>query len=48
MTMMLHALELRFIHPISGEQLKITADLQGEFNRMIEVLGFDYDCSIKN
>ena len=43
MTMMLHALELQFLHPVTSEQIKITADLHGEFERMIRVLGFDYD-----
>ena len=42
MTMMLHALKLQFIHPISGDKVIITADLHDEFKRMIEELGFSY------
>ncbi len=43
MTMMLHASELQFTHPISGEHISITANLHSEFKRMIERLGFRYD-----
>ena len=42
MTMMLHAAELQFAHPASGEHVIITAELQGEFKRMIDELGFNY------
>lgn len=45
MTMMLHALELQFSHPVTGVQLKIKAGLQSEFTRMIDVLGFNYSYS---
>ena len=48
MTMMLHALKLHFTHPITGAQVKITADLQSEFKRMIDTLGFNYSYSNKN
>lgn len=34
-TMLLHALRLRFRHPISGEDIVIEAPLQAEFSRMI-------------
>ena len=40
MTMMLHALELNFIHPISEEPVAITATIQDEFQRMLTELGF--------
>ena len=42
MTMMLHALELEFIHPVLNKPIIITASLQPEFVRMIRTLGFDY------
>jgi tRNA pseudouridine65 synthase len=42
MTMMLHAKEIQFSHPVSGDHMTITADLQAEFRRMIEALGFSY------
>ncbi len=37
-TMLLHALRLQFQHPISGEAIMITAPLQSEFSRMLDVL----------
>lgn len=40
-TMLLHAVELRFIHPITNKELTISAEPQSEFVRMVEVLGFD-------
>lgn len=42
MTMMLHALELQFVHPVSNEKIMVSADLQSEFKRIIEELGFSY------
>ncbi len=48
MTMMLHALELQFKHPVSSENVKISAALHDEFKRATEVLGFDYIYSFKN
>ncbi len=42
MTMMLHALELEFPHPISGKHVRISADLEDEFKRMIKELKFNY------
>ena len=47
MTMMLHALELQFNHPISNKPVIINANLYSEFSRMIKVLGFDYDILLK-
>ncbi len=41
-TMMLHAAQLDFTHPCSGQSITIRAELQGEFRRMISVLGFKY------
>ena len=42
MTMMLHALELQFIHPVNGEHIKIAAELHSEFRRMIVELNLSY------
>lgn len=39
-TMLLHALEIQFIHPVTGNAVEIKADYQPEFKRMISVLGF--------
>ncbi|MCB2195059.1 MAG: pseudouridylate synthase [Bacteroidetes bacterium] len=38
-TMMLHALELRFIHPSTASEIIINADLQQEFKRTKKLLG---------
>ena len=38
MTMMLHACELDFLHPVSGEQTILPASLHSEFKRMIKTL----------
>ncbi|MCC5932211.1 MAG: pseudouridylate synthase [Cyclobacteriaceae bacterium] len=40
-TMMLHAEKIIFKHPIYDETLEIKAPLQGEFNRMLNVLQFN-------
>jgi tRNA pseudouridine65 synthase len=37
-TMLLHASELSFIHPVSQEKIIIKAPIQEEFNRMVTVL----------
>lgn len=37
-TMLLHARQLRFRHPTTGEQISITAPVQSEFARMLTVL----------
>ncbi|MCB2219165.1 MAG: pseudouridylate synthase [Bacteroidetes bacterium] len=37
-TMMLHAISLEFVHPVTGELLKIEAKLHDEFIRMLKVL----------
>lgn len=39
-TMMLHASELRFNHPVSGKPVHIKADIQEEFRRVKSILGF--------
>ncbi len=39
-TMMLHASKLKFVHPVSERDIVITAKIQSEFQRMIEILGF--------
>lgn len=41
-TMLLHASELDFIHPFSGEQISITAKIHAEFERTLDFLGFRY------
>jgi len=43
MTMMLHAKELDFAHPIFNEKIVIIANVQSEFRRIIIELGFNYD-----
>jgi tRNA pseudouridine65 synthase len=36
-TMLLHASELQFFHPITRKELKLSAPLHAEFTRMIEL-----------
>ena len=38
--MLLHATELRFLHPLSNQQIVIKADFQPEYKRMIRTLNF--------
>lgn len=40
-TMLLHAVELSFEHPITKKQISISARPQSEFVRMVDTLGFD-------
>jgi tRNA pseudouridine65 synthase len=40
-TMMLHADELSFIHPVTDKEIKIKAILHNEFRETIRILGFD-------
>ncbi|SMD39003.1 tRNA pseudouridine65 synthase [Reichenbachiella faecimaris] len=40
-TMLLHAVELGFVHPITNQQITIKASPQAEFIRMIDTLNFD-------
>jgi tRNA pseudouridine65 synthase len=40
-TMMLHAFDIEFEHPVSKEAIKIKAGFQSEFSRMIVALGFE-------
>jgi len=40
-TMLLHALTLDFIHPATKVPVSIKADLQPEFNRMMELMGWN-------
>ncbi len=42
MTMMLHAKELSFEHPVTNKKITISAELQSEFERMIRLLQFYY------
>ena len=42
MTMMLHASKLSFKHPETGIQVNISAELQGEFRRILETLSLSY------
>lgn len=37
-TMLLHASEIRFKHPANNEEIIISADLQTEFNRMMQMM----------
>ncbi|GAB1463340.1 pseudouridine synthase [Pedobacter sp.] len=39
-TMLLHALDLSFTHPVSQQPVKIEATIQSEFKRMMELMGF--------
>ncbi|WP_121810819.1 pseudouridine synthase [Mucilaginibacter kameinonensis] len=39
-TMLLHASELMFKHPVGGEEIKIEAGLQPEFKRVMEIMGW--------
>lgn len=39
-TMLLHALDLTFVHPVTKEKITIKADLQDEFNRMMTLMNF--------
>lgn len=39
-TMMLHASEVVFKHPDTNSKIKITANLQSEFRRMISIMGW--------
>jgi tRNA pseudouridine65 synthase len=39
-TMLLHASQLVFKHPITCEDVKIEAALQPEFNRVMEIMGW--------
>ena len=40
-TMLLHAAELQFNHPITNVEIKIKADCQAEFNRMLSTLNLN-------
>lgn len=42
MTMMLHARELSFTHPVTNENSTIVAEIQDEFKRMIRLMKFRY------
>ena len=42
MTMMLHASELGFKHPVTDKTMTLRANLQSEFRRMLSELGFAY------
>jgi len=39
-TMLLHASQLIFTHPVTGEEVKIQAALQPEFARVMEIMGW--------
>lgn len=43
MTMMLHARELSFTHPVTNEKIVIIAKIQNEFKRMLRVMNFKLD-----
>jgi tRNA pseudouridine65 synthase len=40
-TMLLHAAELTFIHPITNEKILLKADLNEEFLRILKEIGMD-------
>ncbi|PAW94611.1 pseudouridylate synthase [Mucilaginibacter sp. MD40] len=42
-TMLLHALELSFIHPVSGVETHISAALQPQFNAVMQLMGWSND-----
>ena len=44
MTMMLHAKEVQFTHPVSGKNISISANIQDAFIRMIDEMKFNYTC----
>lgn len=39
-TMLLHASALTFEHPVTGQEVQVVADLQGEFLRVKQILGW--------
>lgn len=41
-TMLLHACALKFDHPVTHQKIEICAKTHDEFNRMLEVLDFDF------
>lgn len=43
--LLLHATQLRFLHPITNNEVIITASYQPSFSRMIHLLGFDQQTS---
>ncbi|WP_293886928.1 MULTISPECIES: pseudouridine synthase [unclassified Sphingobacterium] len=43
-TMLLHASELTFKHPLSGEDVHIKAALQADFERVLEILNLNDRC----
>jgi tRNA pseudouridine65 synthase len=42
-TMLLHASELEFIHPVSGEALHLHASFHQEFKRMMDLMNWSYN-----
>ncbi|MES2418897.1 MAG: pseudouridine synthase [Bacteroidota bacterium] len=40
-TMLLHAAELNLIHPITGKEIKLKANLQSEFKRVMDLMKFE-------
>lgn len=42
-TMLLHALEISFIHPVSRVETRISAALQPEFNAVMQLMGWGND-----
>jgi tRNA pseudouridine65 synthase len=39
-TMLLHASELSFVHPVTGDTLKLTAHIHDEFKRVMKMMNF--------
>jgi tRNA pseudouridine65 synthase len=45
-TMLLHAAELTFIHPVTNEKIELKADLNEEFLRILREIGIGYSPNI--
>jgi tRNA pseudouridine65 synthase len=41
-TMLLHASELEFVHPVTGQKIHLRAPLQEEFKRMMDLMGWQF------
>jgi len=41
---LLHASKLSFTHPVTGNEVNIEAELQPEFNRVMDLMGWHAIC----